>query len=76
MTKITLNKLVKIINKENEPPESWTPEAKEGARCNISLKYLNLPDFCILKVEDPKSFFCGLYVYFIIICPCFYLTCF
>ncbi len=32
MTKITLNKLVKIINKENEPPESWTPEAKEGAK--------------------------------------------
>ena len=23
----------------------------------------------ILKVEDPKSFFCGLYLYFIIICP-------
>ena len=32
MTKITLNKLVKIIKKENEPPESWTPEAKEGAK--------------------------------------------
>ena len=32
MTKITLNKLVKIINKENEPPETWTPEAKQGAK--------------------------------------------
>ena len=32
MTKITLNKLVKIINKENEPPGSWTPEAKQGAK--------------------------------------------
>jgi len=32
MTKITLNKLVKIINKENEPPEGWTAEAKQGAK--------------------------------------------
>ena len=30
MTKIKLSKLVKKINKENEPPEGWTPEAKEG----------------------------------------------
>ena len=32
MTKIKLSKLVKKINKENEPPEGWTPEAKEGAK--------------------------------------------
>tara|TARA_R110001632_G_scaffold188991_1_gene309531 strand:- start:16 stop:216 length:201 start_codon:yes stop_codon:yes gene_type:complete len=30
MTKTTLRKLVKKVNKENEPPEGWTPEAKEG----------------------------------------------
>ena len=30
MPKIKLSKLVKKINKENEPPEGWTPEAKEG----------------------------------------------
>ena len=27
-----LNKLIQKINKENEPPEGWTPEAKEGAK--------------------------------------------
>jgi|TARA_R110002167_G_scaffold1988_3_gene9860 hypothetical protein len=32
MPKIKLSKLVKKINKENEPPEGWTPEAKEGAK--------------------------------------------
>ena len=32
MTNIKLSKLVKKINKENAPPEGWTPEAKEGAR--------------------------------------------
>ena len=32
MTKIKLNKLVQKINKENEPPEGWTAEAKQGAK--------------------------------------------
>tara|TARA_R110000782_G_scaffold26787_1_gene68357 strand:- start:264 stop:464 length:201 start_codon:yes stop_codon:yes gene_type:complete len=32
MTKTTLNKLIKKINKENTPPEGWTPEAKQGAK--------------------------------------------
>ena len=32
MTKTTLSKLVKKLNKENTPPEGWTAEAKEGAR--------------------------------------------
>ena len=32
MTNIKLSKLVKKINKENAPPEGWTPEAKEGAK--------------------------------------------
>ena len=44
MTKIKLSKLVKKINKENEPPEGWTPEAKEGAKhaaaLGLSLKRL------------------------------------
>jgi hypothetical protein len=31
MTKTTLRKLVKKVNKENAPPEGWTEEAKEGA---------------------------------------------
>ena len=31
MTKTTLRKLVKKINKDNAPPEGWTEEAKEGA---------------------------------------------
>ena len=32
MTKTTLRKLVKKINKDNAPPEGWTEEAKAGAR--------------------------------------------
>ena len=32
MTKTTLSKLVKKVNKENAPREGWTPEAKEGAK--------------------------------------------
>ena len=32
MTKTLLSKLVKKVNKENTPPEGWTPEAKAGAR--------------------------------------------
>ena len=31
MTKTTLRKLVKKVNKENTPPEGWTEEAKAGA---------------------------------------------
>ena len=32
MTKTTLSKLVKKVNKENAPPEGWTEEAKAGAK--------------------------------------------
>ena len=32
MTKTTLSKLVKKVNKENTPPEGWTEEAKAGAK--------------------------------------------
>ena len=32
MTKTTLSKLVKKVNKDNAPPEGWTEEAKEGAK--------------------------------------------
>ena len=32
MTKTTLRKLVKKINKDNAPPEGWTEEAKAGAK--------------------------------------------
>ena len=32
-----LSKLIQKINKENEPPEGWTPEAKEGAKIAGSL---------------------------------------
>ena len=32
MTKTTLRKLVKKVNKDNAPPEGWTEEAKAGAR--------------------------------------------
>jgi hypothetical protein len=31
MTKTTLSKLIKKVNKENTPPEGWTEEAKAGA---------------------------------------------
>ena len=40
-----LNKLIQKINKENTPPEGWTPEAKEGAKIagsiGLSLNDLN-----------------------------------
>ena len=40
-----LNKLIQKINKENTPPEGWTPEAKEGAKIagsiGLSLSDLN-----------------------------------
>ena len=32
MTKTTLSKLVKKVNKDNTPPEGWTEEAKAGAK--------------------------------------------
>jgi hypothetical protein len=32
-----LKKLVEKINKENQPPEGWTEEAKEGARVAASI---------------------------------------
>ena len=45
MTKTTLNKLVNKLNKENTPPEGWTPEAKQGAKdaaaIGLSLKDLD-----------------------------------
>ena len=41
-----LNKLIQKINKENAPPESWTPEAKEGAKIagSIGLSLDDLDD--------------------------------
>ena len=46
MTKILLSKLVQKINKENTPPEGWTPEAKAGARqaAAIGLSLSDLDD--------------------------------
>ena len=46
MTKILLSKLVKKINKENTPPEGWTPEAKQGAKdaAAIGLSLSDLDD--------------------------------
>ena len=39
------NKLIQKINKENTPPEGWTPAAKEGAKIagsiGLSLNDLN-----------------------------------
>ena len=43
MPKIKLSKLVKKINKENEPPEGWTPEAKEGAKHAAALFWVGGP---------------------------------
>jgi hypothetical protein len=41
-----LNKLIQKINKEIAPPESWTPEAKEGAKIagSIGLSLDDLDD--------------------------------
>ena len=41
-----LNKLIQKINKENTPPEGWTPEAKEGAKIagSIGLSLNDLDD--------------------------------
>ena len=41
-----LNKLIQKINKENTPPEGWTPEAKEGAKIagSIGLSLSDLDD--------------------------------
>ena len=41
-----INKLIQKINKENEPPEGWTPEAKEGAKIagSIGLSLDDLDD--------------------------------
>ena len=41
-----LNKLIQKINKENTPPEGWTPEAKEGAKIagSIGLSLKDLDD--------------------------------
>ena len=46
MTKTLLSKLVQKINKENTPPEGWTPEAKAGARqaAAIGLSLSDLDD--------------------------------
>ena len=44
MTKTTLRKLVKKINKDNTPPEGWTEEAKEGAKQAAALGH-ELSDF-------------------------------
>ena len=46
MAKILLSKLVKKINKENTPPEGWTPEAKQGAKdaAAIGLSLSDLDD--------------------------------
>ena len=44
MTKTTLSKLVKKVNKENTPPEGWTEEAKEGAKHAAALGH-ELGDF-------------------------------
>ena len=44
MTKTTLRKLVKKINKDNAPPEGWTEEAKAGAKHAAALGH-ELSDF-------------------------------
>ena len=46
MTKTTLRKLVKKINKDNAPPEGWTEEAKAGAKhaAAIGLSLSDLDD--------------------------------
>ena len=44
MTKTTLSKLVKKVNKDNAPPEGWTEEAKEGAKQAAALGH-ELSDF-------------------------------
>jgi hypothetical protein len=44
MTKTTLRKLVKKINKNNTPPEGWTEEAKAGAKQAAALGH-ELSDF-------------------------------
>tara|TARA_R110000796_G_scaffold49948_1_gene118590 strand:+ start:472 stop:672 length:201 start_codon:yes stop_codon:yes gene_type:complete len=44
MTKTTLRKLVKKVNKDNAPPEGWTEEAKAGAKHAAALGH-ELSDF-------------------------------
>ena len=44
MTKTTLRKLVKKVNKDNAPPEGWTEEAKAGAKQAAALGH-ELSDF-------------------------------
>ena len=46
MTKTTLSKLIKKVNKDNAPPEGWTEEAKEGAKqaAAIGLSLSDLDD--------------------------------
>ena len=57
-----LNKLIQKINKENEPPGGWTPEAKEGAKIagSIGLSLDDLDDSGDMaeeleKIMNPNS---------------------
>ena len=56
MTKTTLRKLVKKVNKENTPPEGWTEEAKEGAKhaAAIGLSLSDLDDSGDMAAELNK----------------------
>lgn len=56
MTKTTLRKLVKKVNKENAPPEGWTEEAKAGARqaAAIGLSLNDLDDSGDMAAEFAK----------------------